>query len=329
MKTFIHQMLANQKLSYTEAKNLIFDLAENKFNHAQSAALLSAFVMRGVEIEELRGFRDALLSLAVKPDISTQDCIDLCGTGGDEKNTFNISTLAAFVVAGAGGRVIKHGNYGVSSVSGSSSVLAYLGHEFSTDAAKLQKSLDKSGICFLHAPLFHLSVKNAAIVRKEIGVKTFFNMLGPMINPVEPPFRLTGVFNLQLARLYKYLYEKEPINFFIVHSTDGYDELSLTAPAKVLGAKTGFMLSPTDFGVKKNNPEELFGGNTVAEAADIFLDVLQNSASTAKKNAVLANAALALHCLRPDKALEDCFAEAQESLVSGRAFRSFQIFMEN
>ena len=274
--------------------------------------------MRSITVDELEGFRNALLELCLAVDFSHYNAIDLCGTGGDGKNTFNISTLSSFVAAGADIKVTKHGNYGVSSVSGSSNVLEFLGVKFSNDRDFLEKTLDQAGICILHAPLFHPAMKNVAPIRKELGIKTFFNMLGPMVNPAFPKNQLVGVFNLELARIYGYLYQNTNKNFTILHALDGYDEISLTGDTKVISNQNEMMLSPNDFGVEQISQESIFGGNTVEDAANIFMKVITGKGTDAQNNVVSANAGMAIATVNSLSPKEG-FEKAKESLLSGKA----------
>ena len=275
MKEILNKLIEHQWLSREESRRVLIEMASGTFNTSQIAAFLTVYMMRSVTIEELEGFRDALLELCHAVDLAEYEAIDLCGTGGDGKNTFNISTLASFVVAGAGIPVSKHGNYGVSSACGSSNVLEFLGIRFSSDSDFLKKSLDQAGICILHAPLFHPAMKEVAPIRRELGVKTFFNMLGPMVNPAFPKYQMVGVFNLELARMYGYLYQNTDKTYSILHGLDGYDEITLTGPAKVLGNKVESILNPEDFGLTKITAQELEGGDSIEKAAQIFIDVLQ------------------------------------------------------
>lgn len=279
--------------------------------------------MRSITIPELEGFRDALLELAVPLDLSAYHPIDLCGTGGDGKNTFNISTLASFITAGAGVKVAKHGNYSVSSVSGSSNVLESLGVKFSSDKNFLEKCIEDAGICVLHAPLFHPAMKFVAPVREDLAVKTFFNMLGPMVNPAKPTNQVVGVFSLELARLYTYLYQNTDKNFSIVHALDGYDEVSLTGDTKITSNRYNQVLSPNDFNAEKINPEEIYGGKTVKEATEIFKKILVGKGTIAQNNVVCANAALAIATANQTN-LSQALALAQESLQSGKALKSLE-----
>lgn len=324
MKILLNKLLESQTLSSTEAFALMHGIASEKLNHAQMSAVLAAFIMRSISLDELLGFRQALLELAIKPNLNDGDTIDLCGTGGDGKNTFNISTLAAFVVAGAGIPVAKHGNYGVSSTSGSSNMMEYFGYQFSNGEDKLKRELDEAGICFLHAPLFHPALKAIAPVRKELGIKSFFNILGPLVNPANPNFQASGVFNLETGRIYSYLLQKEKKEFRVIHSLDGYDEISLTADTRIFSPRGESMLSAADLGLETNTQEDLFGGESVEDAARIFSNVLQNKASKPHKNAVIANAAVAIQCYKKNISIQEAVSEARDSLESGRANQSFE-----
>ena len=283
--------------------------------------------MRSISIEELAGFREALLELCIRVDLSDYNTIDLCGTGGDGKDTFNISTLASFVAAGAGIKVAKHGNYGVSSISGSSNVMEKLGFKFSNDNDFLKKCIDKAGIAVLHAPLFHPAMKNVGPIRKELGVKTFFNMLGPMVNPSFPQNQLVGVFNLELARMYSYLYQNTAVNFTILHSLDGYDEVSLTGPTKMITSTKEGILNPIDFGVRLLEQSEIEGGKTIEESAEIFLNIISGKGNEAQNNVVCANAGIAIATVTKCSPLEG-FELAKESLLSGKGLHALNTLQE-
>jgi anthranilate phosphoribosyltransferase len=323
MKKILNQLFEHQRLTREEAYETLTEITQGAANEAQIAAFLTVYLMRTISVDELDGFRQALLDLCVRLDMTGFETIDLCGTGGDSKNTFNISTLASFVVAGAGGRVAKHGNYGVSSVCGSSNVLEAMGYRFKNDESALCRELEEAGICFLHAPLFHPALKNVAPVRKALGIKTFFNMLGPLVNPAKPDCQMTGVFNLELLRLYGYLLQPGGRRFSIVHTLGGYDELSLTGPAKCITDQGEMTLLPEQFGGTVQEAD-LFGGDTVAEAADLFMKVLKNEGTPVQNRVVVANAALALNCLHPSESLEACVGLAKESLEGGRALGALQ-----
>lgn len=324
MKEILNQLIAHKTLAKTEAKQVLTNIANGKYNHSQIAAFLAVYMMRSISVEELEGFRDALLELCHRVDLSGYDPIDLCGTGGDGKETFNISTLASFVVAGTGIKVAKHGNYGVSSVCGSSNVLEFLGVKFTNEKEVLEKNIEKAGICFLHAPLFHPAMKNVAPVRKDLGMKTFFNMLGPMVNPSFPQKQMVGVFNLELARLYAYLYQQTDKQFVILHSLDGYDEVSLTGDFKLLSNNFDRIVKPGDLGVNLVTPGEIAGGKDIKESAEIFVNVLNGEGTIPQNHVVCANAAMAIHCYYPELPLKDAFKLGEESLLSGRALECFK-----
>ena len=279
MKKILNRLTQYETLTEKESRNIIIDISEGKLNTSEISSFLTIFMIRNITIEELNGFRKALIELSLKIDLNEFDPIDLCGTGGDEKDTFNISTLASFVTAGSGVKVAKHGNYGVSSSCGSSNVLEYLDLKFNNDSDKIRKAVDKANICFLHAPLFHPAMKNVAPVRKELGLKTFFNMLGPMVNPSMPKKQVVGVYNLELARIYNYLYQTTDINYNIIHSIDGYDEISLTKGTKVYSRESEFILDSKDFSLKDIDSKNIRGGKDIESSSKIFMDVLNGEAS--------------------------------------------------
>jgi anthranilate phosphoribosyltransferase len=324
MKAILNHLFEHKTFSREQSKDILTNIAQGKYNTSQMAAFMTAYCMRTITVDELEGFRDGMLDLCLPINLHADDLIDLCGTGGDGKDTFNISTLASFVVAGAGYKVAKHGNYGVSSGCGSSNVMEYLGYQFTNDEDKLNSSLDKAGICFLHAPLFHPAMKNVAPVRRELGVKTFFNMLGPLVNPARPNNQIVGVYNLELARLYAYLYQKSAVNYTILNALDGYDEVSLTGDFKTFSAEGEKINSITDLGFEKVNAAEITGGHTVAESAGIFMQVLNGEGTLAQNNVVLCNAALAIRTMQPKKTFADSFYEAEQSLLSHKALNSFK-----
>ncbi len=328
MKEVLHKLTSHMTLSREEAKAILVGIASGKYNQSQVSSFLTVFMMRLITVEELMGFRDALLELCVRTDLDGQNTIDMCGTGGDGKNTFNISTLASFVVAGTGEKVAKHGNYGVSSASGSSNMLEYFGYKFSNSRNKLLMELDKSGICFLHAPLFHPAMKNVGPVRKELALKTFFNILGPMVNPTFPPNQLMGVFSLETARLYHYIYQQTDRNYKIIYALDGYDEVSLTGSFKVISNSGEHLLEPEDLEMDYVRAEDIFGGNSVEEAAEIFEDILEGRGTDAQNNVVLANAALGLQTIHPAMSIKEAVEKARESLLGGRAKSVFKKLIE-
>ena len=323
MKAILNQLIRHEQLTSENARRVIINIAEGKYNPSQIAAFLTVFMMRGISLEELEGFRNALLELCNEVDLSQFNAIDLCGTGGDEKNTFNISTLSAFVTAGAGVKVTKHGNYGVSSGCGSSNVLEALGINFSNNSDYLKRCLDQAGICILHAPLFHPAMKIVAPVRLELGVKTFFNMLGPLVNPAFPKYQLTGVYNLELARLYYYMFQKTDKQFIVLYAIDGYDEISLTGATKVFSNNGESVLTPQDFGISANTSSSITGGETVDSSVAIFMNILQNNGSQEQQNVVYANAGMAIATAEKLSPIQG-FEKAKESLTSGKALSAFK-----
>ena len=330
MKTILNYLFEHNTLSRQEAKDILTNIAKGGiYTPSQVAAFLTVFNMRSITVDELGGFREAMLELCLALELSEFDPIDLCGTGGDGKDTFNVSTLASFVTAGAGVHVTKHGNYGVSSVSGSSNMIEYFGYSFTNDADHLRQKLETAKICFIHAPLFHPAMKNVAPIRREMGVKTFFNMLGPMVNPAFPRKQIVGVFSLELARLYGYLYQKTDKHFSILHSLDGYDEISLTGPCKVISRGGESLVHPADMKLNTYQAEDLFGGDSVAAAAKIFEQVLKNEGTEAQKEVVIANAAMAIYTASDKLSLEDSVGKARESLESGKALNAFKTFIGN
>ena len=328
MKAILNHLFEYKVLSKQQSKEILIGISTGKYSNSEIAAFLTIYAMRSITVEELEGFRDAMLEMCLAVDLSAYDPTDVCGTGGDGKDTFNISTLSCFVVAGAGQHVAKHGNHGVSSLCGSSTVLEFLGAKFTNDKSILERQINEAKVCFLHAPLFHPAMKNVAPVRRELGVKTFFNMLGPMVNPVSPKKQLVGVFSLELARLFAYLYQQTDKQFLVLHALDGYDEVSLTGAFKIITAHTEQVLTPSHLGLTTLRAEELSGGETVEASAKIFMSVLNDEATFAQKQAVLANAALALHCANPKLSLVDAVATARESIESKKALNSFKKLIE-
>jgi len=327
MKHILNRLINHETISKTEAREVLVNISQGEYNHSQIAAFLTVYMMRSITIDELEGFRDALLDLCVSIDLNAYNPIDLCGTGGDGKDTFNISTLSSFVTAGAGIKVSKHGNYGVSSISGSSNVMEYLGIKFSNESDFLERCIDKAGICVLHAPLFHPAMKNVAPIRKSLAVKTFFNMLGPMVNPSFPKNQLVGVFSLELARMYGYLYQNTDKNFTILHALDGYDEISLTGDTKIISNNSEGILQPSDFGVEALKASEISGGSSIENSAKIFLNILHGKGTTPQNNVVCANAGMAIATSTGCNPAEG-FAKAQESLKSGNALKALTKLQE-
>jgi anthranilate phosphoribosyltransferase len=318
MKAILSKLIEHETLTSQEAKAVLTGIAHGEYNNAQITAFITVYLMRGITHEELSGFRSALLELCI-PVKFDHDVIDLCGTGGDGKNTFNISTLASFIVAGAGYKVAKHGNYGLSSVSGSSNVLELMGYTFTNDTSILRKQMDEANICFMHAPLFHPALKSVGPIRKELGLKTFFNMLGPLVNPASPKFQMVGVFSFALARLYEFVLKTSHKDYAIIHTTDGYDELSLTAEAKVITRTGPQLLRPSDFGYDYINSDLIKGGETTENSAKMFKAIIEGNGTQAQNNVVLANAAVAINCISQKNNLTEALAEAKESLESGKA----------
>jgi anthranilate phosphoribosyltransferase len=319
MKEILQRLTSHLTLDREEARIILKKIAAGEYNTAQIAAFLTVYMMRMITVHELAGFRDALLELCLATDLSEFDTIDLCGTGGDGKNTFNISTLSSFVVAGTGSKVAKHGNYGVSSACGSSNVLEYLGYKFTTDRDTLRNQLEKANICFLHAPLFHPAMKTVAPIRRDLSVKTFFNMLGPMVNPSFPRNQLVGVWNLETARLYNYIYQQTDKNYTILYSLDGYDEISLTSEFKMISNREEDLLDPEKIGFPRLRHDDVKGGNTVEESVRIFLNILDGNGTDAQKAVVIVNSGLAIKKLFPDRSLQHCFVVAEDSLQGGKA----------
>lgn len=324
MKELLARLFEHEKLSREEARDVLLNISRGAYNHIQVSSFITVYNMRPISLAELQGFRDALLELCVPFDVGGLPTIDIVGTGGDGKHTFNVSTLSCVVVAGAGYPVTKHGSYGVSSATGSSDVLLAMGYEFTNDQDRLRRQLEAANMCFMHAPLFHPAMKEVVPVRRDLGFKTFFNMLGPLVNPVQPMYQLFGTFSLELSRMYQYIMQRTGRRFAIVYALDGYDEISLTGDFKLRTNESERILSPEDLGKARLSQEDLYGGSTHEEAAAIFRNVLHNQATQAQMDVVTANAGMAIHCIRPEQAIEDCIGEARESIVSGKALAQFQ-----
>jgi len=324
MKKILQYLFEHKTLGRNEAKEILVNMSAGHYNDAEIASFITVFLMRSITIEELQGFRDALLELCVKVDLKGYEVVDIVGTGGDGKNTFNISTLSCFIVAGAGQKVAKHGNYGASSISGASNVMEQLGYRHKNDNASLLKEIETANICFLHAPLFHPALKVVGSTRKSLGVRTFFNMLGPMVNPAAPAYQLVGVYNLEMARIYNYLLQQTGKAFTILHSLDGYDEISLTNDTKIITNEGEFIYTPEQLGKRTVSPESIYGGDSVAEASAIFTSIIKGEGTWAQNAVVLANAAMALHCTGKYANYNDAYLAAVESLESGKAYQSLQ-----
>lgn len=324
MKKILQYLFEYKSLSREGAKEVLVSMSRGQYNESEMAAFITVYLMRSITIEELQGFRDALLELCVKTDLGDHSVMDIVGTGGDGKNTFNISTLACFIVAGAGQKVAKHGNYGATSISGSSNVMEQLGYVFKNENARLKQELETANICFLHAPLFHPALKIVGPIRKNLGVRTFFNMLGPMVNPASPAYQLVGVYNLEMARIYNYLLQQTGKAFTIIHSLDGYDEISLTNDTKVITSEGEKVMTPEQLGKRMVRPEDILGGNSVEDAAKIFKKIIKGEGSWSQNAVVLANAAMALHCTGNFSNYGEAYHAAVESLESGKAYQSLQ-----
>jgi anthranilate phosphoribosyltransferase len=324
MKKILQYLFEHKTLSKLEAKEILSSISKGMYNDHEVTAFITVFLMRSITIQELEGFRDALLELSVKVDLGGHKTMDIVGTGGDGKNTFNISTLACFIVAGAGQKVAKHGNYGASSVSGASNVMEQLGYKFKNDNERLTREVEEANICFLHAPVFHPALKTVGPIRKNIGLRTFFNMLGPMVNPAAPAYQLIGVYNLEMARIYNYLLQPTGRAFTIIYALDGYDEISLTGDTKVITNKGEFIMTPEQLGKRSVTPQDIYGGNTPEEAAKLFEKIIKGDGTWAQNAVVLANAAMALHCTGFYRTYDDAYHAAVESLENGKAHESLK-----
>lgn len=328
MKTTFEMLCQGHNLSENEAYQLLQAIYKGKLNSSQITAIMAFYIARPITVNELTGFRKALLDVCLPVTIE-KEAIDVCGTGGDQKNTFNISTLSALVLAASGIPVAKHGNYGSSSVSGSSDILNYLGYKFKANSDELNQDLEKHNICFMHAPLFHPALKAVAAQRKELGIRTFFNMLGPLVNPANVKYRYIGVYDLEIARLYNYILQQSTSTYTIVHSLDGYDEVSLTSAFRYISRSTEKTIEPNDLGFTNLKQETIFGGATIKDAAEIFVNVLNNECTNEQKNVVIANSALAMHCYKPNTSINDCLAICRETIESKKTFQLFKQLITN
>ena len=328
MKNYLQKRISGEILSKSEAKEALTIIAKGEANNSHIASFLTAYMIKSITAGELEGFRDAMLDLALTVDLSEFSPMDVCGTGGDGKDTFNISTTSSFVVVGAGQRVAKHGNHGVSSSVGSSTVLEYLGVKFSNDENYLKAKIEEAGICFLHAPLFHPAMRFVGPIRKELGMKTFFNMLGPILNPAQVKKQVTGVYNQEILGIYAELFQKSVGNFGVLYGLDGYDEISLTSNFELITKRGKETFSPEQLGFTKCKQEDLHGGNSVEDSAKILITILENKGTKAQTEVVLANAAIALYCANDDLSLLDTVLMAKESLISGKALTSFKKFIK-
>lgn len=324
MKKILQYLFEHKTLSRQQAKDVLVNISRSAYNETEIAAFMTVFLMRSITIQELQGFTDALLELCVRVDLDEYGVLDIVGTGGDGKNTFNISTLSCFIVAGTGVKVAKHGNYGATSVSGASNVMEQLGYQFKNNTAQLKQEVELAHICFLHAPLFHPALKAVGAIRKNLGIRTFFNMLGPLVNPAFPRYQLVGVYNLEMARVYNYLLQQTGRAFTIIHSLDGYDEISLTSDTKVITNEGEKVYTPEQIGKRMVSATDIYGGNTVEESANLFRKILKGEGSFAQNAVVLANAAMALHCTGRYGDYEQAYAASVDSLESGKAYGSLQ-----
>ncbi|MEO8764584.1 MAG: anthranilate phosphoribosyltransferase [Ginsengibacter sp.] len=327
MKKTLQYLFEHKTLSRESAREMLVNISSGMFSDAEIASFTTVYLMRSITIPELLGFRDALIELCVPVNLNPYRVLDIVGTGGDGKNTFNISTLSCFIVAGTGQKVAKHGNYGASSISGASNVMEKHGYKFSSDNKKLLNEIESANICFMHAPLFHPALKVVGPIRKNLGIRTFFNMLGPMVNPALPEIQLIGVYNLEMARIYSYLLQQSDAKFTIVHSLDGYDEISLTGDTKVITNDGEKIFAAEYLGKRMVSPHDIYGGNSTEEAAKIFLKILKGEGTWAQNAVVIANAAIALFSTGDFPAYEDCYGMAVESLESGNAYACFQKLM--
>jgi anthranilate phosphoribosyltransferase len=319
MKAILNKLYKHERLSKSEATQVLKEIAAEKYNDAHLASFMTVFMMRPITADELSGFRNALKELAIKVDLSDYNTIDIVGTGGDGKDTFNISTLTSFIVAGTGQKVAKHGNYSVSSQSGSSDMLESFGYNFTNDERVLRAHLEEANICFLHAPKFHPAMKAVSSTRKALALKTFFNILGPLVNPSSPQNHMLGTFNLETARLYNYILQEENTNYGIIHALDGYDEISLTSGFKFFTKNGEQIIHPEDLGQKRIQQSDIFGGNSIADAAKIFKSILDGKGTEAQNNVVLTNAAFALTIVDETSSFEAAFEEAKASLFGLKA----------
>lgn len=324
MKKILQYLFEYKSLSREQAKLVLVDISKGLYNESEMTAFITVYLMRSITIEELQGFTDALQELWVPVDLSGYDTIDIVGTGGDGKDTFNISTLSCFIVAGTGNKVSKHGNYGASSISGASNVMEQLGYTFKNTSAALKKEVETANICFMHAPLFHPALKMVGPIRKNLGLRTFFNMLGPMVNPASPKYQLVGVYSLEMARIYTYFLQQTGKAFTIIHSLDGYDEIALTGDTKVITNKGEKIMTAEALGKRVVNASDIKGGHTVEASAKIFVDILKGQGTPAQNAVVLANAAMALHCTGKYPSYEAAFQLAADSLESGKAYQSLE-----
>ena len=319
MKHLLNKIIEGEAFSYDEAYDFIMAIEQESIGQEVIAGILVGIQLRGINLEELKGFRSALLELCNPLKLDSSNAIDLCGTGGDGKDTFNISTTTSLVLAGMGYKVIKHGNYGVSSICGSSNVLEALGFNFTADNKFLEQSLEKNNICFLHAPLFHPTMKKAAPVRKNLGIRTIFNCLGPLVNPAQPNFQLTGTYSLEMSKFYQHILKENRNDYRVVYGMDGYDEITLTNATRVLGKHVDFTIDNVDFNTSRIKPEDLFAGKSIKDAANIIIQILNGKGTTSQNDVIAANAAVALQMFEPKHTIQESFNETVNFLKSGSA----------
>lgn len=330
MKEILNRLVRHEELTREETKEVLINITQNVYSQEQITAFIMGLQMRGISVDELLGLRDGILETGIPVDTKPYKVIDIVGTGGDGKNTFNISTCACFVVAGAGYKVVKHGNYAATSISGASNVIEGHGVKFTSDNNQIKRSLDKCNIAYLHAQLFAKAMKFVGPIRKSLQIPTCFNLLGPLVNPALPDYQVLGVANLDQMRLYQNVYQRMGINYAIVNSLDGYDEISLTGDFKITTNSIEKIFKPEDFGFSRTKSDDLRGGvfSTKEDAVRVFDSVLANESTESQKNVVLANAAVAIHIIEKEKSLEDCLAIARESLESGKAMEILKKFID-
>lgn len=328
MKASFNMLCQGHILSESEAYQLFQNICQNNFNASQIAAIMAFYISRPITVNELMGFRKALLDVCIPVKLD-REAIDVCGTGGDQKDTFNISTLSALVLAASGIPVAKHGNYGSSSVSGSSDILQHLGYHFKTTSDDLNREFNQYNICFMHAPLFHPALKTVSAQRKELAVKTFFNLLGPLVNPANISFRYVGVYGLEVARIYNYILQKDKADFCLVHSIDGYDEVSLTSSFKYITKKTDQIIEPETLGFSLLKEQDIFGGKTIKDAATIFINVMKNECTSPQKDVVVINSALAMNAFSLDKSIDECISICKETIESKKTYTLFKNLTAN
>lgn len=319
MKHLLEKIIAGESFNFEEAHSFIIAIEQETIPHEAISGILVGIQLRGITLEEIKGFRSALIQLSIPVVLESQNAIDLCGTGGDGKDTFNISTTSSLVLAGMGYKVIKHGNYGVSSICGSSNVLEALGFEFTADNLQLEKNLVHDNICFLHAPLFHPTMKKAAPIRKKLGVKTLFNCLGPLVNPAQPEYQLTGTYSLELSKFYQHILKDLRSDYRVVYGMDGYDEITLTDVTRILGKHVDHTIDASNFNTQSVQSKDLFAGNSVQDAASIIRSILSGQGTEAHNKVIAGNVAVAIQMFEPSNSLQDLYNETQNFLRSGHA----------